>query len=800
MPISRTFGAFLAALLLGACASASRSAAPLAAQPRVAARTESATASRDRGIAHYRAGRYAQARFALDSAHRLTPRDARTALYRGLAAEQLGDIATARAAYGHYVSTSRLSPLRSRLAGRLAVLERRELAATAKAAVAQEASLAAQPGSPRTVAVLPFRFSGTDSSLRPLERGLAQLVITDLGRSRKLTVLERERVQALLAEISLSQGGRVDDATALRTGRLLRARRLVQGGISQLGRGVMRIDASVVDVATSQPGRGVAGDDRLEHLFLLEKRIVFQLFEALGVSLSAQERALVEQRPTRSIAAFVAWSAGLMAMDDGQIDDAARHFDEAVRLDPDFSDAAARSSEATAAAAGEEVSVGDLEATIAALPEDALEGEEAALEEVSSTDPVPGEESTEQSDLEKAGNSADVMAPETSAGDGASHASTEPLNETLNDAVNEVDPAPVGNTSTGDGSNAADDLGSTNGATEDPPPDGAAIPRIRFAARISELTIPIGFTVPLARRLAVDVATAYASTTIKYDFGTTRATGFTDTHLRARYTLGEDAVVLTAGLRLPTGRSAYNEADPFFTYYVSSDFLPLSSFARSHTMSATGGIALARALGAWRVGVGAGFGYSTSHEPSDPLSAPLPVQHAYRARVGVDRSIGAGQLAVGVTYSSVRMTDDLYPDAGDRVIVQGAWLFPLRAAAVTISGWNVRRLTASAGSAIASPSPSENVADVALAVGFRRHPHRAERRMARLVARRPEHWHAGVVRPALARAARRVLHLSQCVVLHRRDRSRSRNRDAPHRLARPPDASRGRVKEAGGPT
>ena len=118
-----------------------------------------------------------------ETASRLEPEDGTTALYLGLTAEELGDLAAAKRAYSTYLAVGRTSRVRMQLQSRLAALTRRELAEDAKRAVQQERALGAVAGSPTTVAVLPLRFSGSDSSLRPLERGLAELLTTDLARS-----------------------------------------------------------------------------------------------------------------------------------------------------------------------------------------------------------------------------------------------------------------------------------------------------------------------------------------------------------------------------------------------------------------------------------------------------------------------------------------------------------------------------------------------------------------------------------------------------------------------------------------
>jgi len=120
----------------------------------------------------------------------------------------------------------------------------------------------------------------------------------------------------------------------VRAGRLLRAGRIVQGSIVQLGESQLRVDAAVLDVPTAEVRGAARGEDALERLFDLEKRIAFGLFDELGVTLTVAERNAIEQRPTRSLAAFLAYSRGLTAEDDGRFDDAGRFYRDAIRLDP----------------------------------------------------------------------------------------------------------------------------------------------------------------------------------------------------------------------------------------------------------------------------------------------------------------------------------------------------------------------------------------------------------------------------------------------------------------------------------
>ncbi|MDQ2666161.1 MAG: tetratricopeptide repeat protein [Gemmatimonadota bacterium] len=332
----------------------------------------SAPVNRSLGIAYYKADRNAEARTALEAAAKLDPRDGTTALYLGLTDEALGDLPAAKRAYSSYIQFGRTSRVRGQLQSHLAALTRKEITADAKAAVLQEATLSTQPGDPRTVAVMPMRFSGADTNLKVLERGFADLLTTDLARSSQLTLVERSRMQALLDEIRLQQSGGTDAATNVRAGKLLRAGRVVQGAILEVDTTNLRVDAAVVDVPTSQVQGAAQASDLLDQVFSLEKKLALDLFTQLGVTLTVAERTQIEQRPTRSLQAFLAYSRGLLADDQGRYDDAARFFNQAVRLDPGFAVAQAKSEEATAISEGSTVTASTVEAGLRGTSEGAI--------------------------------------------------------------------------------------------------------------------------------------------------------------------------------------------------------------------------------------------------------------------------------------------------------------------------------------------------------------------------------------------------------------------------------------------
>ena len=214
-------------------------------------------------------------------------------------------------------------------------------AAVQEAMAAEQATGAAPapiaPGGLRTVGVVPLRAS--DSSLVPLGYALADLLLTDLSRSRQLRVVERAQLHALLRELDLAASGRVDSASAPRAGRLLRASDLVLGGIASSGTG-LRVDSRVADVASGRVDVAVSADTRLDDVLAAQSQIALRVFERLGVSLTPAERAAIEARPTRSLSALLAYGRAVRYEVEGNYAAAAAEYARAVREDRGF--AAAR--------------------------------------------------------------------------------------------------------------------------------------------------------------------------------------------------------------------------------------------------------------------------------------------------------------------------------------------------------------------------------------------------------------------------------------------------------------------------
>jgi len=110
---------------------------------------------------------------------------------------------------------------------------------------------------------------------------------------------------------------------------------MVQGTAAIPEDGDTRLEASVV-MSNGEITSPTSRSGRLRDLMDLEKEVVVGIAGQLGYTLSEAERQLILENGTRNLAAFLAYSRGLLAEDMGDYSAAAAHFGEAVRADPNF--------------------------------------------------------------------------------------------------------------------------------------------------------------------------------------------------------------------------------------------------------------------------------------------------------------------------------------------------------------------------------------------------------------------------------------------------------------------------------
>ncbi len=188
---------------------------------------------------------------------------------------------------------------------------------------------------PKTLAILPFENNSVTEpeKFAPLGKGLSAMLITDLKKSgTSLKLIERNKIQALLKEIALSQSGSVDQSTAIKAGKILGAQSIAFGSYMVLGKDV-RIDTRIVNVETSEllMAESIAGGSN--NFIGLERDLAQKIAGSLKIALQPPT-----SKTQSDINAALYFSQGLEALDRGDKTEAKLLFDKCIQLDSAYQD------------------------------------------------------------------------------------------------------------------------------------------------------------------------------------------------------------------------------------------------------------------------------------------------------------------------------------------------------------------------------------------------------------------------------------------------------------------------------
>jgi TolB-like protein len=197
-------------------------------------------------------------------------------------------------------------------------------------------ALAAKP----TVAILYFDYDKEDD-LAQLKKGLAQMLISDLAGHEKVTLVERARLQDVLAELQLAQSRKVDPETAVKIGKLLNAQYIVMGAYFQV-LGQLQLTARLVEVETSKTVAGMKARGKPDDFFSLEQELSGQLSTALSEKLAAAaatpgaEVRRVKKPAKLPLEQAVRYGKALEAMDKKDKEGAKKELLAVTKAQPDF--------------------------------------------------------------------------------------------------------------------------------------------------------------------------------------------------------------------------------------------------------------------------------------------------------------------------------------------------------------------------------------------------------------------------------------------------------------------------------
>lgn len=345
---------------------------------------------RNLGVAYLRSGEHARALSKLEEARALRPDDPRVYFFLAEAHEEVGDFEGALLSYRDYLASGGKNEISLQM--RVRELARKRAAREIALALQSEESRAV-PSDSMTLAVPDFTNISGSRELAPLAKGLSAVVITDLRKVEAFRVVERERWHVLRSELELAhqepavvdtsgaesgsewavadsaalsgqigqtgtdsagqepesesddlepafeenESGLIDPSVAPVLGRVLGAGTLVQGLFTVISDTEIQLDAAIVDIETTETtiaGDPVAGN--LIDVLHLEKQLVYQILQGLGVTPTEQERAEIDSLIVSDYRNFFEYCRALALEDQEHLDESSALFREVLVREPEF--------------------------------------------------------------------------------------------------------------------------------------------------------------------------------------------------------------------------------------------------------------------------------------------------------------------------------------------------------------------------------------------------------------------------------------------------------------------------------
>jgi len=192
-----------------------------------------------------------------------------------------------------------------------------------------------------TIAFLPFdNFSMGDyqEKLGLFSNALAEFFSHDFRKISQLEVVERNKMDYLLDELKRTEAGITSDAAAVKIGKMLGAKLMVFGTISQIDDRTARMVARVVEVETSRIVASV-DEEGAPNFNKMEKTLVERLAKELEVLTGESSKDLLQQGGTGSLDALYYYSLGLEQSDQYDYKKAYESFKKAYEFDNNFTEA-----------------------------------------------------------------------------------------------------------------------------------------------------------------------------------------------------------------------------------------------------------------------------------------------------------------------------------------------------------------------------------------------------------------------------------------------------------------------------
>ncbi|MEM7414050.1 MAG: CsgG/HfaB family protein [Gemmatimonadota bacterium] len=185
-----------------------------------------------------------------------------------------------------------------------------------------------------TVAVLDFNsfMMGEGGASVQLGKAISAMLVTEFSNREGIRIVERQRINDLIAEMELNYTGAVDQA--IEVGKMLGMQYVLLGQVTSIVDN-LRMDIRAVDVETSEILTVMKKSDKTTELF----SVVVDLADDFGAALDLappSQRPEMEEIPVR---ATIEFSRAVDFEDRGEVEQAIQHYEATLEIHPSHRDA-----------------------------------------------------------------------------------------------------------------------------------------------------------------------------------------------------------------------------------------------------------------------------------------------------------------------------------------------------------------------------------------------------------------------------------------------------------------------------
>lgn len=180
----------------------------------------------------------------------------------------------------------------------------------------------------KSIAVLPFRTIGAESSNAKMGFGMADSVITNLSKQQKIPVRPSSAIFQLAER----------DFDSVDIGKKLEVDSVLEGTIQQDGE-LVRISVRLIKISDGSTIWAETFDEKFTNIFALQDSISTKVAKELAFNLSANQEEQLIARNTSNTEAYQAYQLGIYFWNKRTKDDlekAVSYFQKATQLDPNY--------------------------------------------------------------------------------------------------------------------------------------------------------------------------------------------------------------------------------------------------------------------------------------------------------------------------------------------------------------------------------------------------------------------------------------------------------------------------------